>query len=115
MEKEMFLGERNYRKEYDNYQGSAKQKSNRAKRGKARRVMEKKGLVHKGDGKDVNHKDGNPQNNSTDNLQVMNKSKNRSMHEEYGAGEEGTNELVMRLMKDTPFALCMKKLKKVKK
>ena len=36
---------RNYRKEYDNYQGTDKQKKNRAKRNAARRLMEKAGKV----------------------------------------------------------------------
>lgn len=47
---------RNYRKEYDNYQGKPEQIKNRAKRNKARSEMEKAGKVRKGDGKDVDHK-----------------------------------------------------------
>jgi len=78
----------------------------------ARRKLEKKGRVSKGDGNDVHHKDGNPQNNNSSNLQVMNASKNRAIKdsydpivdEEYGAGEIGTEELLKRLLKDTPFA-----------
>lgn len=46
---------RDYRSEYLNYQGSEEQKKNRAARNKARAIMEKKGLVKKGDGKDVGH------------------------------------------------------------
>ena len=46
---------RNYRKEYDNYQGTEEQKKNRAKRNKARRQLEREGVVSKGDGKDVDH------------------------------------------------------------
>lgn len=69
---------RDYRKEYDNYQGTEKQKKNRAKRNAARAKMEKAGKVHKGDGKDVIHRNGNPQNNSSSNLGVQEKSKNRS-------------------------------------
>jgi hypothetical protein len=38
--------------------------------------MAKKGLVHKGDGKDVHHTTGNPMNNSR--LSVKSKNKNRS-------------------------------------
>lgn len=71
---------RNYRKEYDNYHGKAEQRANRSKRVLARRKMIKAGLVKKGDGKDVDHKDGNPQNNSKDNLRVRSKSKNRADH-----------------------------------
>jgi hypothetical protein len=44
---------RNYRKEYDNYQGTEEQKKNRAQRNKARRQAESKGLNVKG--KDVAH------------------------------------------------------------
>lgn len=46
---------RNYRKEYDEYQGTPKQKKRRAARNAARSEAEKKGLVHKGDGKEVDH------------------------------------------------------------
>jgi hypothetical protein len=45
---------RNYRKEYDNYQGKKKQKKRRAARNSSRAAM-KKGKVSKGDGKDVHH------------------------------------------------------------
>jgi hypothetical protein len=47
---------RNYRKEYDNYQGQPGQIKNRARRNAARRLMVKNGSASKGDGKDVNHK-----------------------------------------------------------
>ena len=40
--------------------------------------MAKLGKVKKGDGKDVDHEDGNPQNNSKGNLRVRSKSANRS-------------------------------------
>jgi len=46
---------RNYRSEYDTYQGTAVQKKNRAARNAARAKMTKAGKVHKGDGKDVAH------------------------------------------------------------
>lgn len=46
---------RNYRSEYDSYQGSEQQKKNRAQRNAARAKMAKAGKVHKGDGKDVAH------------------------------------------------------------
>lgn len=71
---------RDYRAEYDNYQGKPEQIKNRAKRNAARSTMEKKGLVHKGDGKEVDHK--NPirsgGGNSKGNLQVLSRSKNRA-------------------------------------
>ena len=37
----------------------------------------KEGVVRKGDGKDVDHKDRNPMNNSRKNLRAQPKSKNR--------------------------------------
>jgi len=69
---------RNYRKEYDNYHSKPKQRANRSKRVLARRLMMKLGKVRKGDGKDVDHKDGNPQNNGKHNLRVRPKSENRA-------------------------------------
>ena len=69
---------RNYKSEYKNYHSSDKQKKNRAARTAARAAMMKKGKVKKGDGKDVTHKNGNPRDNSSKNLAVLSKSKNRS-------------------------------------
>ncbi len=46
---------RDYRKEYDTYQGTAQQKKNRAVRNAARAKMAKAGKAKKGDGKDVGH------------------------------------------------------------
>jgi hypothetical protein len=67
---------RNYRKEYDNYQGTEEQKKRRASRNAARAKMVKGGKVSKGDGKDVTHTTGNPMNNKK--LGVAPKSVNRS-------------------------------------
>ena len=39
--------------------------------------MKKLGLVKKGDGKDVHHKDRNPRNNKRSNLRIQSKKKNR--------------------------------------
>lgn len=69
---------RKYRKEYDNYQGTEKQKKNRAKRNAARRKMERAGRVKKGDGKDVDHKRGVSAGNGKSNLRVQKKGMNRS-------------------------------------
>ena len=69
---------RNYKKEYSNYQGTAQQKKNRASRNAARNTLKKAGVVKKGDGKDVNHRNGNPKDNSRKNLQVTTKRANRS-------------------------------------
>jgi len=46
---------RNYRKEYDEYHGTAEQKKRRAQRNKARAKAKKAGKVRKGDGKEVHH------------------------------------------------------------
>jgi len=69
---------RNYRQEYDRYHAKPEQRKNRSKRVLARRLMMKLGKVRKGDGKDVDHKDGNPKNNGKHNLRVRNKSENRA-------------------------------------
>lgn len=47
---------RNYKKEYAEFHGKPEEIKKRAARVKARRMMEKTGAVHKGDGKDVDHK-----------------------------------------------------------
>lgn len=70
---------RNYRKEYDNFHGKEKEKRRRAQRNAANRKKKKEGKISKGDGNDVHHKDGNPMNNSSGNLTVISKKKNRSM------------------------------------
>ena len=66
------------KQEYKKYHSTPEQRANRSKRVLARRKLEKEGRVSKGDGNDVDHKDGNPQNNSSSNLRVMSANKNRS-------------------------------------
>lgn len=63
------------------YNGSAAQKKRRAERNASRAVMEKKGAVRKGDGKDVDHRNHNTADKSSKNLGVMSKSKNRAMNQ----------------------------------
>lgn len=46
---------RDYKAEYANYDGTEAVKKKRAQRNKARRMLEREGVVHKGDGKDVDH------------------------------------------------------------
>lgn len=74
------MATRNYRSEYDNYQGTPKQIKKRAGRVKARRVMEKTGAAAKGDGKDVDHikpmRSGGT--SAKGNLRMRSKSANRS-------------------------------------
>lgn len=71
---------RNYRSEYDNYQGTPEQIKKRAERVKARRMMEKMGAAKKGDGKDVDHikpmRSGGT--SAKGNLRMRSKSANRS-------------------------------------
>ena len=78
---------RNYKKEYSNYQGTATQKKNRAFRNAERNTLKKAGVVKKGDGKDVNHRNGNPKDNSRKNLQVTTKRANRSFPRNSRAGK----------------------------
>jgi hypothetical protein len=79
---------RDYRSEYLNYQGSEEQKKNRAERNAARAALEKKGVVRKGDGKDVDHrrpivKGGT---NAPSNLRAVPASQNRSFARTKNAG-----------------------------
>ena len=67
------LDERNYRKEYDNYQGQPEQIARRSSRNKARRVMGDKTKI----GMDVGHADNNPMNNDPKNLRNEDPSENR--------------------------------------
>lgn len=46
---------RNYRKEYDDYQGTTEQKKRRAQRNKANRKAKREGRIRSGDGKEVHH------------------------------------------------------------
>ena len=65
----MFM--RNYKKEYENYHSKPEQKLRRAARNAARRS------VNAPKGKDVHHKDNNPENNDPKNLSVVSKNYNR--------------------------------------
>lgn len=70
--------DRNYAREYKVSQSSPQDIKDRAARNAARAAMEKKGLVSKGDGKDVDHKNRKPTDNSPGNLRVQSKAANRS-------------------------------------
>ena len=74
-EKELkkMMEERNYKKEYANYQGKPEQIARRSSRNKARRLMGDKDIK----GKDIGHKDNNPLNNDPKNLKIEDPSKNR--------------------------------------
>lgn len=78
---------RNYRKEYDNYQGTEKQKKRRAQRNKERRQAVASGRTKLGDGMDLDHKDGNPFNHNKSNVVKKTKSANRSFPRNKNAGK----------------------------
>ena len=82
------MTERNYAKEYANYQGTPAQIAKRSSRNKARRALVKKGRARLGDGKDVDHKNGNPLDNSKGNLRVQAKATNRSFKRNAKAGKK---------------------------
>ena len=77
---------RNYKQEARTESPLRKKKRNM--RNKARRMASKAGLVKKGDGKDVHHKDGNAMNTKPGNLSVKTASKNRSFPRTKSAGKK---------------------------
>lgn len=68
------------RPSYEPYQRTEKAKKARAQSNKARRMLMREGLVQKGDGKDVDHKQPLSKGGTTKrgNLRVKSASKNRS-------------------------------------
>ncbi len=60
------------------YNAKPEQVQRRMARNRARAAMTRAGKVKKGDGKDVDHKNFNPKDNSSSNLRVQSKSTNRS-------------------------------------
>jgi hypothetical protein len=77
----MTNGKRDYKKEVARYTSKPAVKKKRAEQNAARAIMQKAGKVHKGDGKDVDHKvplskGGDPKSKS--NLRVVPASTNRS-------------------------------------
>jgi hypothetical protein len=69
---------RDYAREYRNYHSKPEQRKNRSSRNLARILMRRKLGVKAVRGKDIDHKDKNPLNNSRKNLRVRSKSYNRS-------------------------------------
>jgi len=70
---------RNYKREYEKYQGTEEQKKNRAKRNAARRKALREGRVSKGDGQDIAHKKAiSKGGKNKSNTKVESASKNRS-------------------------------------
>ena len=72
------MSKRDYKAEYENYHKRPEQRRRNDKRKQARRKMEKKYGKLTIRGKDVDHKDGNPMNNSMSNLRISSVKSNRS-------------------------------------
>jgi hypothetical protein len=72
------MAPRNLKSEYANYHAKPEQRERNNARKRARYDLEKKGVVSKGDGKDVDHVNGNPKDNRPKNLRVVTKTANRS-------------------------------------
>ena len=68
-----------------------KDKAENASRKRARRVLEKEGVVKKGDGRDVDHKNRNPMSNGRKNLRAQAKGSNRSFSRKANAKKYGNN------------------------
>jgi len=67
------------------YNAKPEQKKRRAQRNAARRKMIAAGKARKGDGKDVAHKNNNTADNSSGNLTMQSKAKNRSFKRDSNA------------------------------
>ena len=80
------MAKRNYKRERQ-LQSTPIELAKNAARKKARRIATKSGLVRKGAGKDVAHKNGNPLDNRKKNLRVRTASKNRSFARNKKAGK----------------------------
>ena len=68
---------RNYKKERENYHSRPEQMIRNAARKRARRQMEKAGIAQRFDGKDIHHKDNDPENNDLNNLSLVTQHYNR--------------------------------------
>ena len=71
------MTKRNYKKEYKNYHSKPKQIKNRASRNKARAIIKKIRGLKSINGKDIDHKNGNPMDNRLKNLRIRSIKLNR--------------------------------------
>ena len=83
---------KNYVRDYSiasegKYDKSSKRMEDNRKRKKARYKLEQAGVAKRGDGKDVDHKNGNPRDNSKGNLRVVGRAVNRSIKRNKNAGK----------------------------
>jgi hypothetical protein len=83
---------KNYVRDYSKsgegkYDKSPKRMADNRARKKARSLLERAGKAKRGDGKDVDHKDGNPRNNSPKNLRSVGRAANRSIKRNKKAGK----------------------------
>ena len=69
------------------YDRSPKRMADNRARKKARSLLEKSGKAKRGDGKDVDHKNGNPRDNSPKNLRSVGRAVNRSIKRNKSAGK----------------------------
>lgn len=78
---------RNYRQESRTAKRRGENVDNKYRK-RARRKLESEGKVRPFDGKDVDHKNGNPKNNSRSNLTAKTRSANRSFARNKKAGKK---------------------------
>ena len=69
------------------YDKSPKRMADNRARKKARSLLEKSGAAKRGDGKDVDHKNGNPRDNNPKNLRSVGRAVNRSIKRNKNAGK----------------------------
>jgi hypothetical protein len=82
---------KNYKRDYKSenvYKAKPEQIKKRVERNAARRKMEAAGKVSKGDGKDVDHKNGKTSDNKMKNLRAISPKQNRSYPRTKTAGKK---------------------------
>lgn len=77
-----------HRKAQAKYQQSPLEVRKREARNKARNTLEREGMAHKGDGKDVEHQDGNALHNTKTNWHLGSRHRNRSYKRDSGAHKQ---------------------------